>query len=243
MIFLYVDIRDYEEDNMYKNQVTQWGKAINIMLIYKTNLNKFFIYKQEYIQTNNRYVLTELQNIDIVKQKTGFGYKKFFKCSDCGHKRQNLYFVEDELKFTCRACISVNVYRQRTNLYDGDVKNVIIYKARRLMDYLKTNTKYSMYDIRSNIPDRPKHMRQEKYAIAVKRIYFLYWMWEQCYTAEYGPAVGITPKLDKLNVQEINEMLQEDNANFVYEHFLFPQYHREAYEVLKALKDKGLIDE
>ena len=62
-------------------------------------------------------------------------------------------------------------------------------------------------------------------------------------TKEYGPAVGIYPQLDDLTVRDINDMLEEGNTNFVYEHFLFPQYHREAYEVLKELEDKGLIDD
>lgn len=232
----YMDIRDYEVDTMYKSIVKQNHRHIKLILTYKTNSNKFIIYRQDFKTMSNDYTLTELQSIDVVKQKTGFGYKKFFKCPHCEHKRQNLYFVEDTLNFVCRECIDINIYSSRTNLYDGDVKNVILYKSIKIMRSLKTEISHiSMYTLIENIPYKPRYMRQDKYELAVKRLYFLHWMWEQCYTAEYGPAVGITPKLDKLNVQEINEMLQEDNTNFVYEHFLFPQYHREAYEALKDI--------
>lgn len=240
----YIDIRDYEADIMYKSIVKQEHSDINLILTYKTNSNNFFIYRQESTLSNNKYTLIELQSIDIVKQKTGFGYKKFFKCPYCGKQRQNLYFAESELKFACRSCININVFRYRTNLYDGNVVNVISYKVAKIMRELKADTSHvSMCDLIEHIPAKPKYMRWDRYSLSVRRLYFLHWMWEQCMTAEYGPAVGITPKIDDLTVRDVNDMLKEENTNFVYEHFLFPQYHREAYEILKALEDKGLIDD
>jgi len=237
---LYIDIKDYEADAIYESIVVHNHKDISLIQTYKTNLNKFLIYRQDFKIMSNDYTLTELQSIDIVKQKTGFGYKKFFKCPYCGQRRQHLYFVAGELKFACRSCININIFRYRCNLYDGKVSNVISYKVAKIMRDLKKDNSYSMYNLVENIPDKPKYMRWEKYALSVKRLYFLHWMWEQCMTAEYGPAVGIYPQLDELSVRDISDMLEEENTNFVYEHFLFPKYHREAYEALKALEDKGL---
>lgn len=240
---MYIDVRDYEADNMYKGIIVHNHKHVNLIQTYNTKLNKFIIYRQDSKTMSNDFSLSELQRIDIVKQKTGFGYKKFFKCPYCGQKRQHLYYVESEFKFVCRSCISINVFKYRTNLYDGNVANVITYKVAKIMRDLKADNSYSMYDLVAKIPQKPKYMRWERYEISVKRLYFLHWMWEQCMTAEYGPAVGITPKIDDLTVRDINEMLEEENTNFVYEHFLFPQYHRRAYEALKELENKGLIDD
>jgi hypothetical protein len=236
----YIDIRDYEADIMYKSIVEHNQRNINLILTYKTKLNKFIIYRQDFKTISNDYTLTELQNIDIVKQKTGFGYKKFFRCPYCGQRRQNLYYLESELKFACRSCISINVFRYRCNLYDGKVSNVISYKVAKIMRDLKADNSYSMYDLLEKIPYKPKYMRWEKYALSVKRLHFLYWMWEQYMTAKYGPAVGIYPQLDELSVRDINDMLQEDNTNFSYEHFLFPKYYRTAYEICKKNKDEGV---
>lgn len=239
-----MDIRDYEEDTMYKSIVTQEHRNINLILAYKTNLNKFFIYKRDFVPLTNDYNLTGLQSIDIVKQKTGFGYKKFFKCPYCGQQRQNLYFVEDELKFACRSCIKTNIYKSRTNLYDGDIENIISYKTIKIMRHLKADTHHiSMYNLIGNIPNRPKYMNQEKYAIAVKRLYFLHYMWEQCVTIKYGSAVGIYSTLGELSVRDINDMLEKKNTEFVYEHFLFPEYHREAFEYLESYEECSYLED
>lgn len=238
----YIDIRDYEADTMYRSTVVQGDKHVNLVMIYETQSSKFIIYRQDFKLRSNDYILTRLQVIDIDYQKTGFGYKKFFRCPYCGERRQNIYFVASELKFACRSCININVFSYRCNLYDGNVANVISYKVAKIMRELKGNTSQaSMYNLIENIPDRPKYMRCDKYELAVKRLYFLHWMWEQCMTKEYGPAVGIYPQLDELSVRDVNDMLEAENTHFVYEHFLFPQYHRKAYEALRALEDKGLI--
>lgn len=237
----YIDIRDYEADTMYKGIVVQDNKNVNLVMIYETNKDKFIIYRQDFKIMSDDYSLTELQSIDIVKQKTGFGYKKFFKCPFCGQRRQNLYYSESDLKFACRSCININVFRYRTNLYDGNVANVISYKVAKVMKELNANTSHvSMFNLIEHIPDKPKYMRWDKYEISVKRLYFLHWMWEQCITKEYGPAVGIHPYLDELTVRDINDMLEAENTHFVYENFLFPQYYRGAYELLKTLEDKDI---
>lgn len=118
------------------------------------------------------------------------------------------------------------------------MENIIRYKTIKILKCLNADYKrIGMYNLLTSIPDRPRYMRNEKYALLVKKLHFLYWMWEQCLVIKDGPRVGIHSSLEPFSVRDINDMLEENNVNFVYEHFLFPKYYREAYEILK---EKGI---
>ena len=43
-------------------------------------------------------VIINGQKIKILIQKTGYGYKKFFKCCSCGKRREHLYLENNILK-------------------------------------------------------------------------------------------------------------------------------------------------
>lgn len=232
----YIDIRDFEADTPSRTTILIERKHTRIVFIYKTNSNKFLIYRQDFKFMSNDYILTELQSIDIVKQKTGFGYKKFFKCPYCGKRRQHLYFatdLKDTPVFACRDCIVSNVYKYRTNLYDGgNGECLIYYKVAKLLKELNapiergTMPRIFMCGLLSDIPKRPKYMREEKYALTIKRLHFIYWMWNECMCGK-----------QKYNARDINDMLEKKNVEFVYEHMLFPEYYKEAFEILE---DRGM---
>ncbi|NRT92265.1 hypothetical protein [Clostridium beijerinckii] len=211
----YIEITGFEQGYNYIN------KESNLFYDYMNN-DKMIIYKGNEL----------LNKIGISKQKTGFGYKRFFICPVCKERHTRLY--DTNKGFVCRNCLDVSIYSARKNMYDENIKNVIKYKTMKLFKKLSDPIpKFCMYDLIEHIPDKPKYMRWDKYELAVKRLYFLHWMWEQCMTKEYGLAVGIYPQLDELSVRDINDMLEAENTHFVYENFLFPQYYRGAYEYLK----------
>lgn len=172
-------------------------------------------------------------SIKLVIQRTGFGYKKFFECPLCGKRRERLY--EGNNIFLCRSCINVNIYSSRTNLYDEKGENLIRYKVSQILTELQIDiyergtygyvvSMGTFLNIASE-KEKPKYMREKRYGYLRKSLFFLDWMYWRC-------VAGI----ENYSAVEIKQMLEENNVNFVYENFLFPQYFPEAY---KYLKDHG----
>ena len=137
--------------------------------------------------------------------------------------------------FLCRSCINVNIYSSRTNLYDEKGENLIRYKVSQILtelqiDIYERGTYGYVVSMGTflNIAcekEKPKYMREKRYGYLRKSLFFLDWMYWRC-------VAGI----ENYSAVEIKQMLEENNVNFVYENFLFPQYFPEAY---KYLKDHG----
>lgn len=204
---MYIDMRDFKPDVINSNVVYMDYRHLTLYFYWNYKCSKFVVFTYSKLQNEVKV----LQNIDIVKQRTGYGYKHFFKCPYCGSRRQNLYFVESKYKFACRGCVDSNVYKDRTSLYDGNIERVIQYKVSKIYKQLKA--KSSRADmINFTIPDKPKYMRWNKYSIHAKKLLFLkYIYWEHV----CGRIGDITPG-------ELNDMLNEDNVNFAYENIIYP---------------------
>lgn len=199
----YIEITGFEQGNNYIN------KEFNLFYDYKSN-NEMIIYKDNVI----------LHRISIARQKTGYGYKRYFICPVCGGRRTRLY--TSDKGFVCRNCLDIDIYAARKNMYDENIENVIKYKIIKLFKKLSNPIpKFCMIDMVQYIPYKPKHMKEEYYSLIVMRLYFLDWIYWKVQEGE------------RYTVREINQMLEEENTRFVYEHMLFPQYFRSAYEYLK----------
>ncbi|NMF06581.1 hypothetical protein ACUH7Y_25465 [Clostridium beijerinckii] len=199
----YIEITGFEQGYNYIN------KESNLFYDYMNN-DKMIIYKGNEL----------LNKIGISKQKTGFGYKRFFICPVCKERHTRLY--DTNKGFVCRNCLNVNIYSGRKNMYDEDLQKIIRLKIATLLKKIKATEQYVPINVHECIPiEKPKYMRYETYSITVMRIYFLDWIYWQI---EMG---------EKYTIREINQMLEEENARFVYEHMLFPQYFRSAYEYIK----------
>lgn len=95
----------------------------------------------------------------IVKQRTGYGYKRLFKCPSCGERVQYLY-VSDTVK--CRHCVGCNVYKDRTDIYPGSDKYIC-----RLMCKIakKHNIKLTVpFDYTKYLLDKPPKVRLENWS-------------------------------------------------------------------------------
>ncbi|MDQ0150682.1 hypothetical protein ACFO6R_11475 [Eubacterium multiforme] len=178
-------------------------------------------------------ISNESKRIEVAYQKTGFGFKRFFKCPYCGSRRKYLYPVGIG-RFACSNCLERNVYAYRTNIYDGNIEKVIKYKIIKNLfeldfdlDKLGTmnirdinrNT-VNMFNLLGNIPSKPKYMRWNKYEEICKKIYFLDFIYWQV-------ADG---RIKKLKVKELKDMLNKNNVNFVYENIIAPIYFKEIYK-------------
>lgn len=178
-------------------------------------------------------ISNESKRIEVAYQKTGFGLKRFFKCPYCGAKRKYLYPVGIG-KFACSNCIERNVYAYRTNIYDGNIEEVIKYKIiKNLCDLdfeldrfgtinirdINRDT-VNMFNLLRNIPSKPKYMRWSKYEEICKQIYFLDFIYWQV-------ADG---RIKNLKAKELKDMLNKNNVNFVYENIIAPIYFKDIYK-------------
>lgn len=223
-----IDISLIKEDKPVEVVLLIENTYINLVLFYKINkkINKTYIeVKQLYYQYgHDNYI--DKSTIEVECQKTGFGYRRFFKCPHCGKRRKYLYPVEIGL-FVCRDCIERNVYAYRTNIYDENIENVIKYKI--VMNLLKLNFNFNervgMMDLLSHIPDKPKNMRWNKYETICKRIYFLHFIYWRI----------VNEAIERIKIKELNEMLDERNVDFAYENIIAPIYFANLNEYKQKL--------
>lgn len=217
-----IDITSIPEDEPCKTILYKSHKHMSIVFNYKTSKGIIYVYNQT-LTSNFEPQHELLQKIEVVHQKTGFGYKRLFKCPYCGKRRQHMYFVNSIDKFACRGCIECNIYAYRTNIYDGNVENVVKYKILMLFYDLKgsrgirkSRVRINMLNLLSNIPDKPKYMRWSKYELKCKQIYFLYYIyWEL-----------VNGSMERFKPKELKDMLNEENVNFAYENIIAPTYFK-----------------
>ena len=178
-------------------------------------------------------ISNESKRIEVAYQKTGFGFKRFFKCPYCGSRRKYLYPVGIG-RFACSNCLERNVYAYRTNIYEGNIEKVIKYKIIKNLfeldfDLDKLGTMnirdinrdtVNMFNLLGNIPSKPKYMRWNKYEQICKQIYFLDFIYWQV-------ADG---RIKNLKAKELKDMLNNNNVNFVYENIIAPIYFKEIYK-------------
>ena len=221
-----IDISRFEENEIYYNDKVL--SILNKRILFQLEHDQFNIYVQS-LEKSKR-ILRSLQTIKVDYQKTGFGYKKFFECPVCKHRRQFLY-LNDSLYFVCRKCLGKNVYKDRTSLYDENIENVIKYKIVQQLKLLSNPiAKVSILDLPGSIPEKPRYMRQDRYFLIYARISFLTWMYLE----------HLAGRRDFTAI-EINEMLEKTNTLFAYDTFLFRYFYPEADLILREYEKTGRV--
>lgn len=66
--------------------------------------------------------------LPITKQKTGYGYKRFFLCPSCSQRVQYLYLRDGEVA-KCRYCLPQRIYKARTDVYPGGGRTLDLFDA------------------------------------------------------------------------------------------------------------------
>lgn len=226
-----IDITSIQQNNPITIKQRIGEKSIYVVLNY-SQIEKAILIN---IVTNSCIdsISNESKRIEIAYQKTGFGFKRFFKCPYCGTRRKYLYPVGIG-KFACSNCIERNVYAYRTNIYDGNIEEVIKYKIIKNLceldfDLDKLGTMnirdinrdtVNVFNLLRNIPSKPKYMRWSKYEEICKRIYFLDFIYWQV----------VNGRIKNLKAKELKDMLNKNNVNFVYENIIAPIYFKEIYK-------------
>ena len=171
---------------------------------------------------NDDFICINWQNIKLLLQRTGFGYKKFFQCPLCEKRREKLY--KKNQVFICRSCIDINIYKTRTNLYDEKSENLIQYYIKKYITELGIDfyekDKFGWREVSylnflsvALKRGKPKYMRDEKYSYLIKSLFLL----DSMYWKALNRKVKYTAK-------DIKEILQKDNVEFAYRHILYKQY-------------------
>lgn len=173
---------------------------------------------------NDDFICINGRNIELLLQRTGFGYKKFFQCPLCEKRREKLYGKNQT--FICRSCIDINIYKPRTNLYDEKSENLIRYYITKYITELGIDfyekDKFGWREVSylnflsvAINKRKPKYMRESKYGYLIKSLFLLDWMYWQALAGRKS-----------YTARDIKDMLHRDNVEFVYKHFLFPQYFK-----------------
>lgn len=109
--------------------------------------------------------------IELLEQRTGFGYKKLFVCPRCGAIRANLY--GDEQGIGCRGCLTYRPYRRIQNTTNGIDDRRLLYTVEKIArkNGLEISD-WASFDPLEYIANdrRPKYMRHERFGLAVAKI-------------------------------------------------------------------------
>lgn len=108
--------------------------------------------------------------IHITRQKTGFGYKRFLICPNCGERRTKLYSY-NQIDMYCRACIPGGMYKGITHTTKGGTLN-IHYRMNRIAEKynIKFKVPFSYYQL---LLERPKYMRYDKWEEGARKLQIL----------------------------------------------------------------------
>jgi len=110
------------------------------------------------------------QEIYITKQKTGYGYKRFFICPECGESRVKLYIYNSNAVY-CRSCSPISPYRGITNTTKGGTDEMTYRMYRVAAEYgveLKFPFSYTVL-----LFQKPKYMKHEKWRTGMIKLQIL----------------------------------------------------------------------
>lgn len=112
---------------------------------------------------DNGVTFNALGSVRIDKQKTGFGYKRFFICPHCYHRVQHIY-LGDAIR--CRHCKNRRTYKSITDAYRGG-EVYIRYKMERIAAKYGLIIKYP-FDYR--FYEKPKYTHSSTWDRVLRRL-------------------------------------------------------------------------
>lgn len=107
-------------------------------------------------------------DIELTEQRTGFGYKKFFKCPICNQRRADLYIYRGRVY--CRSCCPSSPYWGIQNTTRGGLLE-FEYRQRRIAD--KNNIEYKAPFSYYNFLLKEPKINKEKWLRAIKQLQVL----------------------------------------------------------------------
>lgn len=107
--------------------------------------------------------------VELARQKTGFGYKVFMICPRCGYRRAELYMYRDKL--VCRDCYPVRVYKTRQDSTDGGYEEIGYRMNRLAARYgIQIEQPFAYYQM---LFKKPKYMHQSTWERILRQLQLL----------------------------------------------------------------------
>jgi hypothetical protein len=107
--------------------------------------------------------------IEIVKQRTGYGYKLFIVCPLCGSRRIKLYSYHDSL--VCRGCYPFRLYKNMTDTTKGGYEEISYRMSRVAAKYgVQINHPFSYHQMLLN---KPKYMHNRTWEGLTRQLQML----------------------------------------------------------------------
>ena len=110
--------------------------------------------------------------LKIIYQKTGFGYRRYFRCPRCDCKCAKILQVKGyEAQLYCPKCFPLDRYRHRRNLYDNGGSSLIVWWMCKIAEKHGipfTKTPFNLIDYLNKCPPG---MRWRKYYAVLEKLH------------------------------------------------------------------------
>ena len=109
--------------------------------------------------------------VSMTRQRTGFGYRRYFLCPTCGRKCGKIHPANKRLY--CQRCTPINLYGYRQSLYDEGGTGLIVWRMRKLVKTISSQPIKWPFHYYDYLLEKPPKMRHKKYRDTLMRLQIL----------------------------------------------------------------------
>ena len=121
------------------------------------------------VPNENQDIITVADtDVQIILQRTGFGYRRYFICPFCDSKCGKLHRISKKLH--CPSCTPLDLYAYRRNLYDEGGTTLIVWQTKRLARKIGITDIRFPFDLVDYLDTQPPGVSWRRYIKTLERI-------------------------------------------------------------------------